>query len=145
VLNKNQIENEEILKKLKGEGFRLTRARKSIVDLLSVGSIPLSLTNLKKNLEKRNVRVDRTTIYREILFLKNQGVICEIPVGNGRKGYKVCQGAHHHHLICIRCNKVEEIVLKNTLDSQEKEIARQKIFKVFDHLLEFYGLCGDCQ
>jgi len=144
--NQNQVEQKEILKRLKIEGFRLTRARKSIVDLLSLRSISLSLTDIKKNLEKSNVRADRTTIYREILFLKKQGVICEIPVGGGRKGYKVCRDAHHHHhLICIRCHKVEEIVFKRSLLSQENEISQRKDFKVLDHLLEFYGLCGDCQ
>jgi Fur family ferric uptake transcriptional regulator len=145
VLNKNQIQDKRIVKKLRGGGFRLTQARKSIVDLLSFGNVPLSLTDIKNNLEKRNVRADRTTVYREILFLKKQGVICEIPVGGGRKGYKVCREAHHHHLICVRCNKVEEIAFKETLAKQEREIFLRKDFKVLDHLLEFYGLCGDCQ
>jgi Fur family ferric uptake transcriptional regulator len=145
VLNKNQIENEEILKKLRDEGFRLTRARQSIIDILSTGNVPLSLTDVKKNLIKKGVRADRTTIYREILFLKKQEVICEIPVGSGRKGYKICQDAHHHHLICVRCNKVEEMIFKKTLAPLETEISQRKDFKVLDHLLEFYGLCGDCR
>jgi Fur family ferric uptake transcriptional regulator len=145
VFNETRIEHKEIVKKLRTEGFRLTRARKSIVNLLSLRSIPLSLTDIKKNLEKRNVRADRTTIYREILFLKKRGVICEIPVGGGRKGYKVCQDEHHHHLICVRCNKVEEMIFKKTLAPQETEISQRKDFKVLDHLLEFYGLCEDCQ
>jgi Fur family ferric uptake transcriptional regulator len=145
VVNKNQVEPKEILKKLRGSGFRITPARKSIIDILSVKHDTVSLTELKKCLETRNVRADRTTIYREILFLKKQGTICEIPIGGGKKGYKICENGHHHHLICIQCNKIEEIVLKNALVPQEKEIARQRGFKVLDHLLEFYGLCGDCQ
>jgi len=145
MFNENRIEHKEIVKKLRTEGFRLTRARKSIIDILSTGNVPLSLTDIKKNLEKKDIKADRTTIYREALFLKKQGVICEIPVGGGRKGYKVCGDAHHHHLICIRCNKVEEIAFKKNLLSKEKEVSQQKNFKVLDHLLEFYGLCGDCQ
>jgi Fur family ferric uptake transcriptional regulator len=145
MLNKNRVDPKEILKKLRGNGFRITPARKSIIDILSVKHDTVSLTELKTHLETRNVRADRTTIYREILFLKKQGTICEIPIGRGKKGYKICEDGHHHHLICIRCNKVEEIVLKNTLAPQEKEIARQRGFKVLEHLLEFYGFCGDCQ
>ncbi|MBM4306513.1 MAG: transcriptional repressor [Deltaproteobacteria bacterium] len=145
MLNKNRVEPKEILKKLRGNGFRITPARKSIIDILSVKHDAVSLTELKKHLETRNVRADRTTIYREILFLKQQGTICEIPIGGGKKGYKICEDGHHHHLICIRCNRVEEIVLKNTLALQEKKIARQRGFQVLDHLLEFYGFCGDCQ
>jgi Fe2+ or Zn2+ uptake regulation protein len=145
MLNKNRVDPKEILKKLRGNGFRITPARKSIIDILSVKHDTVSLTELKTHLETRNVRADRTTIYREILFLKKQGTICEIPIGGGKKGYKICENGHHHHLICIQCNKIEEIVLKNALVPQEKEIARQRGFKVLDHLLEFYGLCGDCQ
>ncbi len=145
MLNKNQVERKEILKKLRGKGFRITSARKSIIDILSVKHDAVSLTELKKHLETRNVRADRTTIYREILFLKQQGMICEIPIGQGKRRYKICEDGHHHHLICLRCNRVEEIVLKNTLAPQEKEIARERGFQVLDHLLEFYGFCGDCQ
>ena len=115
MFNKNRIEHKDVLKKLRTDGFRLTRARKSIVDLLSFGSIPLSLTDIKKNLEKRDIWADRTTIYREILFLKKRGAICEIPVGGGRKGYKVCQDAHHHHLICVRVQSVEEYGIQKNL------------------------------
>jgi Fur family ferric uptake transcriptional regulator len=145
VFEETQIEHKEILKKLRTEGFRLTRARQSIIDLLSASNVPLSLADIKKNLAKKDIRADRTTIYREVLFLKGKKMICEIPVGGGRKGYKVCQDVHHHHLICVQCNKVEEMVFKKTLAPQETEISQQKDFKVLDHLLEFYGLCGDCQ
>ncbi len=135
----------KILLRLQKQGFRLTRARRAIIDLLIKKQTFLSLADLKKGLERKKVRADRTTLYREILFLKQQGMICEIPMGGGKKGYKICEDGHHHHLICIRCNKVEEIALKNTLAPQEKEIARLRGFMVLEHLLEFYGFCKDCQ
>mgnify|MGYP001575683582 CR=1 FL=1 len=145
MFSENRIEHKEIVKRLRTEGFRLTRARQSIIGILSKSDIPLSLTDIKKNLEKKDIKADRTTIYREVLFLKGKKMICEIPVGGGRKGYKVCQDEHHHHLICVRCKKVEPVVFRKTLLSQENEISQRKNFKVLDHLLEFYGLCGDCQ
>jgi Fur family ferric uptake transcriptional regulator len=145
MFKETQIGHKEILKKLRTDGFRLTRARQSIIDILSTGNVPLSLTDVKKNLIKKGVRADRTTIYREVLFLKGKKMLCEIPIGGGKRGYKVCQDNHHHHLICVRCGKVEPVVFRKTLSSQENEISQRKDFKVLDHLLEFYGLCGDCQ
>jgi Fur family ferric uptake transcriptional regulator len=145
MFKETQIGHKEILKKLRTEGFRLTRARQSIIDILSTGKVPLSLTDIKKNLEKKDIKVDRTTVYREVLFLKGKKMLCEIPIGGGKRGYKVCQDNHHHHLICVRCGKVEPVVFRKTLSSQENEISQRKDFKVLDHLLEFYGLCGDCQ
>jgi Fe2+ or Zn2+ uptake regulation protein len=145
VFKETQIEHKEILKKLRTEGFRLTRARQSIIDILSTGNVPFSLTDIKKNLEKKDIKADRTTVYREVLFLKGKKMLCEIPIGGGKRGYKVCQDNHHHHLICVRCGKVEPVVFRKTLSSQENEISQRKDFKVLGHLLEFYGLCGDCQ
>jgi Fe2+ or Zn2+ uptake regulation protein len=146
MFSQSRIEHEEIVKKLRTEGFRLTRARQSIIDILSTGNVPLSLADIKKNLEKKDVKVDRATIYREVLFLKGKKMLCEIPIGGGKRGYKVCQdNHHHHHLICVRCGKAEPVVFRKTLSSQENEISQRKDFKVLYHLLEFYGLCEDCQ
>lgn len=111
----NQIEQNPILKKLRIQGFRLTKAHQTIVHLLSNSEAPLSLSDIQKNLANSNIRVDRTTVYRETLFLKDQKMICEIRLGGGKKGYKACLDDHHHHLICLHCNKVEEIVLRKTL------------------------------
>ena len=143
----NQIQQNPLLKKLKIQGYRLTKVRQFIVDLLANSQAPVSLSEIKENLTRNNIRADRTTIYREVIFLKGKKMICEIPIGRGKRGYKVCQDEHHHHhhLICVRCNKVEPMVFKKPLLSQENEISQRKDFKVLDHLLEFYGLCGDCQ
>lgn len=141
----NQIQQNPLLRKLKIQGYRLTKVRQFIVDLLVNSQAPVSLSEIKENLTRNNIRADRTTIYREVIFLKGKKMICEIPVGGSKRGYKVCQDEHHHHLICVRCNKAEPMVFKKTLLSQENEISQRKDFKVLDHLLEFYGLCGDCQ
>ncbi|MBS3918359.1 MAG: transcriptional repressor [Deltaproteobacteria bacterium] len=141
----DQIQQNPLLRKLKIQGYRLTKVRQFIVDLLANSQAPVSLSEIKENLTRNNIRADRTTIYREVIFLKGKKMICEIPVGGSKRGYKVCQDVHHHHLICVRCNKVEPMVFKKPLLSQENEISQRKDFKVLDHLLEFYGLCGDCQ
>ncbi len=141
----DQIQKDPLLRKLKIQGCRLTQVRQFIVHLLSNSPIPPSLSEINENLTRNHIRANRTTIYREIIFLKGKRMICEIPMGGGKKGYKICQDEHHHHLICVRCKKVEPMVFRKPLFSQEKEISQRKDFKVLDHLLEFYGLCEDCQ
>lgn len=136
---------DEIVKKLRKEGFRITPVRKAIIDILSEKPSTLSLLDIKHCLQTKGIKADRTTLYRELLFLKRQGTLCEIPNGKGKKGYKICEEGHHHHLICLRCQRVEEVFLKKSMASVEREIVRRKSFKVLDHLLEFYGFCRDCQ
>jgi len=51
---------------------------------------------------------------------------------------------HHHHLICLECDKVEDVELANDLNEIEKRILQKNGFKIINHTLEFYGLCKQC-
>lgn len=89
--------------------------------------------------------MDKTTVYREIAFLKTLEMVREIQFGEGQQRYELTPEDHHHHIVCVRCRRVDDIVLENDLDTAEKEIARLKSFRVMSHSLEFFGLCSRCQ
>jgi Fe2+ or Zn2+ uptake regulation protein len=135
----------QILQNLKTAGYRLTRARKLIISTLLESKVPLSAVELKEELQKRNYEVDKTTVYREISFLKEQKIVREIQFGEGKKRFEIDLDDHHHHIVCIRCESVDDIILENDLNHQEKKIFELKNFKVLDHSLEFFGLCAQCQ
>lgn len=141
-----QSSAEEILNGLGSEGFRLTRLRKAIVEVFSANGLPLSADELMGHLRARKAAFNRATVYREISFLKERGVITEIQFLHERvKRYELSSLEHHHHLVCLRCNGVEDIVLENDLVEQERSILRTKGFKVTNHMLEFHGICRGCQ
>jgi Fur family ferric uptake transcriptional regulator len=136
---------QQILKDLKSGGHRLTRVRRALIDVLSKTDIPLSMADLKGSLSKEQIQCDRTTIYREILFLEKKGIIRSILLGDGKKRYKMCPVHHHHHIICLRCGRATDVVLRRGLVRQESMISRLYQFKIDYHTLEFFGLCSDCQ
>jgi Fe2+ or Zn2+ uptake regulation protein len=49
---------------------------------------------------------------------------------------------HHHHVVCRRCGRVEE--LENISEKFVNEVVAQTKFKIEDHNLEFFGLCKEC-
>lgn len=137
-------DKDTILHGLRKKGHRLTRVRRALVELLTADSSPLSALDLLGSLEEKGIRVNRTTVYRELGFLRDQRVIHEIQFGDGKMRYRICPDIHHHHVICLGCSRVEEIVAEGDLERQEREISTGLDFRVLYHTLEFFGLCSDC-
>src|SRR5438105_1213327 len=123
------VKPEEIISKLKLSGHRITPARSRIVDLFINSSEPISAIDLIEAFKKLNIKVNKTTIYRELDFLIEKALIKEIEFGEGRKRYELDTG-HHHHLVCLNCKKVEDVDLKTDLSAEEKLIEKNTGFKI---------------
>ncbi len=130
--------------KLRANNHRITRVRETILDLLLRAQKPLSPSDIMLLLVKIKVPADKTTIYRELAFFKGQGMIRELQLGGNKKYYEIMPENHHHHIICIKCDQIEDIVLEKDLDEEERNIAKNKKFKIINHSLEFYGTCRGC-
>jgi Fe2+ or Zn2+ uptake regulation protein len=135
---------QNILSDLKEKGLKNTRVRKSIIEILINSSTPLSVSEILEKLLKDHLNPNKTTIYREIEFLKKFQVLQEIDFGDGKKRYEISED-HHHHIICINCQTVSDIAMEKDLNNQEKQILKQLGFKPIGHSLEFFGLCSKCQ
>jgi Fur family transcriptional regulator, ferric uptake regulator len=134
-----------LLQAVKDGGHRLTKARRLILAILWSSRRPLSASEILSRLDRRKIRVDKTTVYREIAFLKGLDMVREIQFGEGQQRYELTPEDHHHHIVCVRCRRVDDIVLEKDLDGAEEKIARLKSFRVISHSLEFFGLCSRCQ
>ncbi len=136
--------NTQILELLRAQGFRITKIRKLIVEIFANSKEPISAVDIVSEFQSQGIKVNKTTIYREISSLISIGVLKEISFGDSTKRYEISSDSHHHHLICIKCHKVEDVDLHADLDSEEKRIAKEKNFSIQSHSLEFFGLCQSC-
>lgn len=134
---------ENIYNNIKLAGGRLTKNRKTIIDILSKSCCLISKEDLIKKLERKNIRPDRSTIYRELLFLVNNQIIKKKFI-NGIDYFELNKN-HHHHLICIKCNRIEKLNMKCHLRKEEKSLAKKNNFKIINHSLDFHGYCQKCQ
>jgi Fe2+ or Zn2+ uptake regulation protein len=135
----------EIFNILKENGFRLTKARKAIVNIFLRSKTPLSVSELMSSLEKVSVHVNKTTVYREIEFLVARKMIRELQIGDRKKRFEIWPDDHHHHLICTNCKKVECVEMESCLVTEEKKLVARRNFRIFKHSLKFFGLCAKCQ
>ena len=138
------METENILKELKKKGCRLTVIRKAVTGIFAENKHPLSVADIAGKLTDKRIGADKTTLYREISFLVKAGMINEIDFGDRRKRYEAATLGHHHHLVCVKCGRIEDIKIKKDLEAEEKRIFKQKRFRILRHALEFFGLCPQC-
>lgn len=130
----------EILSSLKSKGLRTSKTRQKMLNIFSSARGPIDANVLLNKLP-----VNKTTIYREITTLTQEGILTEIDFGDGRKRYELASLSHHHHLICTKCKTVEEYSVETDLSAEEKRIQKQYAFTVQKHALEFFGICKRCQ
>lgn len=132
-----------IHKTIRISGGRLTKAKKTIIDVLSENHCLLSKRELAEKLKTKKIKPDRSTIYRELQFLTKKNIVIKNTIA-GIDYYEIPQG-HHHHLVCMGCNSISRVDIGNHLEKQEKKIAKQNKFNIINHSLEFYGYCHKCQ
>lgn len=134
-----------ILAELADEGFRITNLRRALIELMSQLERPFSIDEIRHLLEKKGMPTYRGSLYREMESLAKVGIIEHILFHDGVLRYELLDRAHHHHLVCLSCNNVEDVELKQELDNEEKRIARKTKFQIIRHSLEFFGLCANCR
>jgi len=139
--------------KFRGCGYRLTAGREAILDVLSSNDGHLSAEDIYLKIHSKDPGVGLTTVYRTLDVLSGLGMVYKLDFGDGRARYEFAEGPkgahHHHHLICTKCNKVidytdfidQEVQL---LSQTERGLERKYGFKITDHLIQFYGVCGKC-
>lgn len=130
-------------KTVQGSIGRLTKIKKAIINLLLENHCLLSRQELIDRLKAKKIYPDPSTIYRELKFLTNNGVIIKNTI-SGTDYYEIPK-EHHHHLVCLKCKSIYMVKMDNHLEKQEEQIAKQNNFNIINHSLEFYGYCHRCQ
>ncbi len=136
------MQTKKIINDLQKRNFRITKARREIINIFFQARKPLSAKEIYKKLTKKHVIVDLTTVYRELLFLLENDYLKEVHLRSNERFFELANLAHHHHLICDKCGKVDDI---DGCFLQNLDKIMGKGFLIKRHVLEFYGLCAECR
>ena len=92
---------------------------------------------------KKDPRISLGTVYRNLEQLVQEGKVLKLDSGSGPRRYDA-RANNHYHIRCIKCGKVEDVTYEPNpeIDNIAKDNSK---YKVLGHILEFYGLCPDCQ
>ena len=105
----------------------------------------LSVEQLRRVLKEEGATVGLATIYRTLDLLVKSGLVRAHDFSQGYRRYEpMSPNAHHEHLICLRCDRVEEFT-HDRLERMLPMIADEHGFQPERHRVEIYGICRDCQ
>jgi Fur family transcriptional regulator, ferric uptake regulator len=133
---------------LNERGWRLTPQREVILNVFQnlANNRHLSAEDLYNFLQEEGEPISLSTIYRTVKLMARMGILRELEFAEGHKHYELNQPYphHHHHLICVKCNKTIEFknepVLKIGTKTAEKEG-----FHLLDCQLLIHAICPQCQ
>ncbi len=134
---------DELWPQLSAKGYKMTHTRQKMLQILAPTSDWLTAKSLYEALMVQQVRIDLSTVCRNLDILHGMGVLCRVDrERNGNFAYRLRDmEEHHHHLICRSCGKILPLdfcPLHGLSKSQTEG------FSDLECYFEIYGYCGEC-
>lgn len=139
---------ERIKEKLHAMNYKLTPQREATLRVMLENQVDhLSAEDVFMLVKEKFPDIGLATVYRTLDLLSELKVINKVNFGDGVARYEMRdenRERHHHHLVCVECGSVDEI-LEDLLENIEKKVEKEFGFKIHDHRLIFHGVCRRCQ
>lgn len=130
-------------KLLREHGYRITPARIALLTFLSHSKKPLSAGEIQKQM---NYTMDKVTLYRALEDFATSKIIGRVNLQDAAMYYEFLhEDYHHHHIVCEKCGKIEDIENCNQSNLQKEILKHSDSFaSINSHSLEFFGICKTC-
>jgi len=130
---------------LKVSGLKATAPRLKILEIFQKHSEPdairhMSAEDVYRALAAEHLDVGLATVYRVLTQFEQAGLLVRRHFEAGRAVFELNEGAHHDHLVCLTCGRVEEFV-DPEIEQRQKLVALERGFELQDHALALYGVC----
>ena len=123
--------------------IRNTKKREAILHAIQNTGCHPSAEWVYQTLKPTHPNLSLGTVYRNLLFFKDQGTIKSVGVINGQERFDGIT-TPHSHFVCSRCGAVVDLK-ELSLDSDlNHSVSEQYQFLVERHELTFYGICQQC-
>ncbi len=122
-------------------GLKRTPQRIAILDYLEGNKDHPSADEIYKEVSKRFPTMSFATVYNTLETLRQRGGILELTIDPDKKRFDP-NIEPHHHMICTRCKRIEDI---HGLFDLSVKGTEKKGFEITGNHIEFYGVCPKCQ
>lgn len=134
-------ETDAIVRQMADSGLRITEQRRTLARLFSEASGYLTPKDVFDRMQQVYPGLSFDTVYRNLRVMLDLGTIEQFIFEDGVKFKLRCEVPHHHHhMICLHCEKTLPI---SSCPMPDTEVPSG--FQVVKHKFEVYGYCRDCQ
>ncbi|MBA4365048.1 MAG: hypothetical protein C0398_03445 [Coprothermobacter sp.] len=127
------------------KGFRMTRDRRVILQVLGEAGIPLTAEDILERANGALPGLALSTVYRTLDELLSRGSVERTLLSNdGHAFFELTGHVHRHYMVCLGCRRmlpIRSCPVDDSVDSAAEELG----FEVTDHSLVLYGYCRHCR
>ncbi|MBR8827615.1 MAG: transcriptional repressor [Gomphosphaeria aponina SAG 52.96 = DSM 107014] len=127
---------EDALTRCQGQGMRVSRQRRFILELLWEAQEHLSAREIYDRLNQQGKSIGHTSVYQNLEALANQGIIECVERSDGRLYGNISDT--HSHVNCLDTDQIIDIYVKLPADLLQ-EIEAKTGVKITDYRIDFYG------
>ena len=132
------------LNALQENGYRLTGARKAVVETVAESRRALTPSEVYDMARAAYPALGLVSVYRTLEKLEELRLIQRVHQPQGCQAFISASEGHQHLLLCQHCGKMTYFE-GDDLDGLISKISAKTSYKIRDHWLQLFGLCQDCQ
>jgi Fur family peroxide stress response transcriptional regulator len=133
---------EEVKRKLKGSGMKLTTQRIAIVQILQYNKSHPTAMDIYRKLKLKQPTVSFTTVYNTLELLTHIGEIKKLTLDFERAHYDPDM-SQHHHAICLKCGVIFDI--QQSFELPMDKVTSDDFPLITGFHIDFWGYCGKCK
>lgn len=123
--------------------IRYSKKREAILHAIQNTTCHPSAEWIYQTLKPTQPDLSLGTVYRNLAFFQEQGVIKSVGVVNGQERFDALTSPHSH-FICSRCGAVVDLLGLSLDEDLDHTVSEQYKFAVDRHECTFYGVCQTC-
>ncbi len=132
------------LEQLRDNGYRLTKARRAVVETVEKTARALTPVEVFDTARKKYRALGLVTVYRTLEKLEELRLIQRVHQPQGCQAFIAAGVGHQHLLLCRNCGQAA-FFDGDDLETLTNAIARKTGYQILDHWLQLFGLCANCR
>jgi Fe2+ or Zn2+ uptake regulation protein len=132
------------LSQLQENGYRLTEARRAVVEAVQQSRHALTPLEVFDTARKRYPALGLVSVYRTLEKLEQLHMIQRVHQPGGCQAFIAASHGHEHLLLCRNCGRVM-FFEGDDLETLIKSISKKTGYQISEHWLQLFGLCQACQ
>ncbi|MGH7611866.1 MAG: Fur family transcriptional regulator [Candidatus Dormibacteria bacterium] len=125
---------------------RYTSGRRRLVEAVAGAGRPLTVSEIVRGCPT----LPPSTAYRNLAVLEQATVVRRVLLEGEFSRFELSEelAPHHHHLACVGCGSVVDVLAPAELEASvaavAAEVARATGFSLYSHRLDLIGRCAQC-